>query len=287
MKRIEFIEPVSAMRGKLSARQEGLKYPTNDNTAFEAPSGVRSYARNYNPSFIGAKVAKSGLKYFAVKTKTAVTMSDKSRLAMALLGCSWIIAELMNQDLSLLSRIQTLFLQYSHPKGESVKHFIQKMVRDCLKAKTHIVLSSPMWAQNPITPIKVVNPFISDAAPEGAVTVAFPTDKLIKFWSQLANNPITFVVDGQTGLGHDGEKFGNLVGKAYNLFELKVLSIQIGSLTNESMVTKDSTTESGTRLGYNTGLGQIGVIDPNSEIAQYSVEKGDPDFPLVWENYGA
>lgn len=86
MKRIEFIAPVEAMRGNLSGKQDGLVYPQADNKAYESPVGSVNYAKNYRPSFIGAKRAKDGLKYFSVKTKTAIHLTTKSKKQMAVLG---------------------------------------------------------------------------------------------------------------------------------------------------------------------------------------------------------
>lgn len=84
MKRIEFIAPVEAMRGNLSGKQE-LKYAENENPAYEAPNGAQS-AHNYQPRFIGAKRAASGLKYFAVRTKQTAVLNGKTRMQMALTG---------------------------------------------------------------------------------------------------------------------------------------------------------------------------------------------------------
>ena len=84
MKRIEFIAPVESMRGNLSGSQE-LVYRENNNPAYDAPDGD-AHALNYQPRFVGAKVSKSGLKYFAVRTKSTTKLTNKSRMAMAVLG---------------------------------------------------------------------------------------------------------------------------------------------------------------------------------------------------------
>lgn len=84
MKLIEFVAPVESMRGNLSGKQE-LQYAEHNNPAFEAPNGAQS-AKNYQPRFIGAKRAKDGLKYFAVRTKQTCVLNSKTRNAMALTG---------------------------------------------------------------------------------------------------------------------------------------------------------------------------------------------------------
>lgn len=84
MKRIEFIAPVESMRGNLSGAQV-LDYRENNNPAYEAPDGD-AHALNYQPRFVGAKRAKDGLKYFAVRTKSTTKLNAKTRMAMAILG---------------------------------------------------------------------------------------------------------------------------------------------------------------------------------------------------------
>lgn len=96
MKRIEFIAPVESMRGKLSGEQE-LLYADNNNPAYEAPNGVQ-YARNYQPRFIGAKIARNGLKYFTVKTKSATKLDAQSRLTMGTLAAVAAIRSAMMKD---------------------------------------------------------------------------------------------------------------------------------------------------------------------------------------------
>lgn len=84
MKRIEFIAPVESMRGNLSGGQS-LEYADNNNPAYEAPNGVQ-YARNYQPRFIGAKRGADGLKYFAVRTKSATNLKASTRRSMAIVA---------------------------------------------------------------------------------------------------------------------------------------------------------------------------------------------------------
>ena len=84
MKRIEFVLPVESMRGNLSGEQT-LVYAQNNNPAYEAPNGTQ-YARNYQGRYIGSKVSRSGLKYFAVKTKSATVLNTDTRLVMGTLA---------------------------------------------------------------------------------------------------------------------------------------------------------------------------------------------------------
>lgn len=106
MRRIEFIEPVDAMRGNLSGKQD-LRYPESDNKAYDAPNG-KVYARNYTPRYIGAKVAKSGLKYFAVKTKTATVLNATTRQTLAILGSVAAIRHALMQDAAKWAQIMAI-----------------------------------------------------------------------------------------------------------------------------------------------------------------------------------
>lgn len=95
MKRIEFIAPVESMRGNLSGGQS-LEYADNNNPAYEAPNGVQ-YARNYQPRFIGAKRGADGLKYFAVRTKSATNLKASTRRPMAIVGVTAAIRSALMQ----------------------------------------------------------------------------------------------------------------------------------------------------------------------------------------------
>lgn len=116
MKRIEFIAPVESMRGNLSGNQS-LEYAENNNPAYEAPDGVQ-YARNYQPRFIGAKRGSDGLKYFAVRTKTATNLKPTTRRSMAVLGVTAAIrSALMSAHAADYAKMQQAF-DYIKAKGQ-------------------------------------------------------------------------------------------------------------------------------------------------------------------------
>lgn len=215
MKRIEFIAPVAAMRGNLSGKQD-IVYPTNDNRAWDAPSDKREYARNYQPRFIGAKVAKNGKTYFAVRTKTAVNMTGAVRTQQAILSVSSVIADIVRKDAALINQLQALFMA-NHPEGWSYKRWLMSNIKSGLAQKKTIVF--PGFES--LAAVYVKNPYINTTQPSSAVDISeyFPTELLVKFWMQLANNPMLFVFDGiaQKGVAHEGDKFSTVIAGSYNV----------------------------------------------------------------------
>lgn len=218
MKRIEFITPVESMRGNLSGNQK-LFYAENDNPAYEAPIG-RNYARNYRPSFIGAKVAKSGKKYFAVKTKTAAGISTRSKKAMALLGGTAAVIKAILADGSRKAAIQNILeYQISHgliTSDTSLRKFMDGVIRPALSAKAQTI---EFRAGTGTTPVVVNNPWVSGGSGTN-INTYIKNEILVKFWGVLANNPITFTVEGMKGVAHSGDYFSAIIDGNYNVMGL-------------------------------------------------------------------
>lgn len=224
MKRIEFISPVEAMRGNLSRTKQTLLYADNDNPAWDAPVDKRSYARNYQPIFVGAKVAKSGRKYFAIKTKTAITITAAAKTRMALLAVSSEIANILEKDLRVIASLQELYAA-NHPVGWSYKRWLMSYIRQGLSAKTAIIF--PGYEQ--LAAIFVKNPYISTTQPSSAVDISeyFKDELLVKFWMQLANDPVTFKVGGNTGIARSGMTFMDIInGDVPNVLGLTEVTIE-------------------------------------------------------------
>lgn len=217
MKRIEFIAPVEAMRGNLSRSKQNLLYADNDNPAWDAPEGKRSYARNYQPIFVGAKVSKNGRKYFSVKTKTAITISPAVKKRMALLSASSELANVIMQHLPLQYPLERLYMA-NHPTGWSYKRWIMNYVREGLDQKKAITF--PNYEQ--YASIRVKNPYINTVQPSDSVDVSqyFATDVLVKFWPQLANDPLVFKVGDLTGVAHAGDTWQDVLDASYNVLGL-------------------------------------------------------------------
>lgn len=234
MKRIEFISPVEAMRGNLSRTKQTLLYAENDNPAWDAPVDKRSYARNYQPIFVGAKVAKSGRKYFAIKTKTAITITAAAKTRMALLAASSEIANVISRDLRIFPALEELYAA-NHPVGWSYKRWQMNYIRQSLANKTAITF--PGYEQ--LAAVFVKNPYISTTQPSSAIDISefYPAELLVKFWSQLATDPIVFKVGELTGIAHVGMTFDELIE---NETALNVLGLTKETVGETEYVKKDA-----------------------------------------------
>lgn len=224
MKRIEFIAPVEAMRGNLSGAQK-LEYPTDNLGAYEGPMGSVNYARNYQPRFVGAKIAKSGKKYFAVRLRTANHLTAKSKKAMALLGGAGSIYAALISITAAKAEMDAVFAK-AQEFGETrtFRQFWMDQVRQMLVAKAatkHVVISG--------AEITIKNPWVgSDAAVYGEIRLSQAI--LVKFWSELASNPISFKVEGVgTGVAHNGDTFEGVITSGYN--NLGLTSAEVGGVS--------------------------------------------------------
>lgn len=210
MKRIEFIAPVEAMRGNLSGAQN-LKYPTQNNKAFESPEGSVNYARNYSTRFIGAKRASDGLKYFAVKTKTATHITPRSLQAMALLGgAGAMYAALVRTKAS--ATYAGIYAQWVELQniGEtrSFREFVMDAFRRMLASKqSTVVFTGPRPGA-----ITVNNPWKGEQTPD----VAISREIITKFWPQLSPDGITFTIDGEKVVSESGFDFIDTIGMLQN-----------------------------------------------------------------------
>lgn len=225
MKRIEFIAPVEAMRGNLSGKQT-LEYPLNDNPAYDAPAG-KHYATNYQPRFIGAKRASDGLKYFGVKTKSAINKTAKSTLAMAVLGgCGAIVgAILADKSSAMYIAIENLFLE-TKPKRNGKEISLRAWLSESIMYGLRNKMQAFSWTgleQGVATNITVLNPFVKSGY-QADYTVTISDDVLVKFWNALANSGITFIVGDQTAVAHDTDSFGDIINSTYNVLGLKTVS---------------------------------------------------------------
>lgn len=218
MKRIEFIAPVEAMRGNLSGKQQ-LLYADNDNPAYDAPVG-RQYARNYRPSFIGAKRASDGRKYFAVKTKSAVHITAESKKRMAILGGAGAVygAILANKASATYTALVALFeKQNKDIREKGMRKFFCDWAFNALAVKAPKIsipdLSLPAGA-----PVEVKNPWYDGSQTEG---VEVSSDILVKFWSVLSLYGIYFKVGMQTGIGFPNQTWQQLINNdALNILDL-------------------------------------------------------------------
>lgn len=189
MRRIEFLAPVESMRGNLSGDQV-LEYPADNNAAYFAPDNKRSYARNYGTRYIGAKRASTNLKYFNVRTRSAVLNSPEAKLQQAAFGAARIIF----RELSLASgEVYAVFMKIYAKESARYKTLAAcicaYITRGLKMRSTSFVIGDPLaTAANKVV---VANPWTTDTPPVGAVTVTLTKDVLIKFADALGN-PDTF-----------------------------------------------------------------------------------------------
>lgn len=280
MKRIEFIAPVEAMRGNLSGAQK-LQYPTDNQGAYEGPAGAVNYARNYSPRFIGAKVAKSGKKYFSVRTKTANHLTVKSKQAMALMGGTGAIVAsiLRDKTAEIYTNLYGAWVKAQELGGSTstFRQFLSGSIRRMLIQKSatyHVQVGE--FGQDIDNPWNTTKP-----NPNVSISQAI----LVKFWSELAAKAIVIDVEGLKLIAHSGDTFQNVIESGYNVMNLKALANVPGAVSSvTSVVTADSTADAGKRLGYVNPItpGKLGWIDASNDVAQYS----RPDsFALAFEDY--
>lgn len=223
MKRIEFIAPVEAMRGNLSGAQN-LKYPTQNNKAFESPEGSVNYARNYATRFIGAKRASDGSKYFAVKTKTATHITARSLMAMALLGGAGAMYAALVRDKA-SATYTGIYAQWVELQniGEtrSFREFVMDAFRRMLVAKSqNVVFTGPRPGA-----ITIQNPWVTGQQTED---VQVSHSILVKFWAQLAVDGISYEVEGMKGIASSGDTFEDIFEDAIENV-LNFSGVEIGS----------------------------------------------------------
>lgn len=211
MKSIEFIAPVESMRGNLSGKQD-LVYAENDNKAYEAPANQRNYARNYSPRFIGAKRSSDGRKYFAVKTKTATTITTASKRAMSVMGGSGaIIGSILITPSSKAACQAQMAIENEQGYGwKSLRQFLSAKIRPALESKAADIVIAPVGGV-------FNNPWV-DGGSGSNVQIANTT--LTRFWSELANSPYEFKVSTLKAISHAGETFGDVIASRHNVLGL-------------------------------------------------------------------
>ena len=228
MKRIEFIAPVEAMRGNLSGKQD-LLYAVNDNPAYDGPVGSVNYAKNYSPRFIGAKIAKSGKKYFAVRTKSANHLTAKSKKAMALLGGTGAVvgAILAAKSGAVYTGLYACWTA-AQALGDtrSLRKFASDYVREMLlshqASRTIIIGAASVTIDNPWGKFS------------GAINVTISNTIRVKFWKELVQNGVEFTVDGTKGVAIVEDQFQNIIASNYNVLSLAVdadTKLRFGSAT--------------------------------------------------------
>lgn len=226
-KRARFIAPVEVLQGNLSGKQD-LKYPSNDNKAYEAPAGV-NYARNYTTRYIGAYRAKDGLKYFAVKQRSAVKISATTKLNMALLGATMSIMAVLRKDTTFMAKLgpswQVAKVSGLIDESTTIEKFMRDKIRTALASKAMYISWNQTAAGTPVC----TNPFVYVSGASAGVTIVELSAKILReFWGALATSPIEFKVNSALkGVAHVGNTFGELINSKFNVLGLQAEDVYI------------------------------------------------------------
>lgn len=221
MKRIEFIAPVNAMRGNLGETQRDIVYPTHDNSAYDGPVGERNTARNYNPIIVGA-IRANGRAYFCVRTKTTNHLTPLAKKSMATMGATCAVYAAMKKDASIAAKMDEVFtfMIPSLPAGATPRSYFMERITLALSNKDALIDLSAGSIE-----FKVINPWAYKGESEGAFTINVKAEIVVKFWDELAIDPITFKVGTVTGVAHTNDTFATLIQRHYNVLNLTTETI--------------------------------------------------------------
>ena len=187
MKRINMLPPFESFQGNMGSKQD-LRYPTNDNKAFEAPTGKVSYAKNYQPRFIAARVARTGINYFAVKTKSAFKATAKALKQCALMGATSAIYGIAIKNASTLIALEAAYALAVADGFEGTFHkFCHEQIMNCLALGAATIVVAYGTAS-----VNLGNNPYSDASTAIAISVKL----LVKFWKQLTPSARVFTIGG-------------------------------------------------------------------------------------------
>lgn len=215
MKRINLAYPFESIQGKQGIKQD-LRYAENDNKAYASPEGKVNYARNYKPVMVAARVARTGLNYFAIKTKAATKNTAAWRMVAALMGAASAIYGWVIKQVNLMAQ---LGLQYTSAVTLGYDGTFHKWL--CAAIRESLAMkSAAIVVVGPTSTITLGNNPFSDAAE--AITIAAKV--LVKFWNQLCPNGVTFKVGTATGIAIDHSTLADLLAKP----RLNVLGIEVG-----------------------------------------------------------
>lgn len=229
MKIVEFIAPVEAIRGNMSGRQD-LLYPTDDNKAYEGPVGSVNYARNYTPRFVGAKIAKSGKKYFTVRTKSANHLTAKSKKAMAVLGATGALYAALLKAPALKAQAESVYAN-AQELGDtrSFRKFMMDYLRNGIIGRVTTITLNVAGAS-----VSIDNPW---AKVSGVLNLPVSQGVRMKFWTELAFQGIEFTIDGAKGIGFLDTVFEMIVTSNLNVLGL---TIEEGTVRYGGLIVRDS-----------------------------------------------
>ena len=225
MKRIRYIMPVESMSGLLGTKQD-LRYAENDNKAFESPAGHVNYARNYQPGVVAARVARTGLKYFAIKTKTAFKATAKALKQCAVMGAS---SAIYGISIANASKKASLDAVYALAKAAGYEGTFHKFVTSFIRAALESSAATIVVAFQGSSVNLGNNPFSS-----AATAIAISSKLLVKFWKQLTEDGLQFKVAGETAIAIVDDDFDDIIGNT----RLNVISLSEATVGANNYVKK-------------------------------------------------
>lgn len=217
MRRITFISPIASVQGNMSGKQN-LVYPLHDNKAFEGPNGSVNYARNYRPSFIGARRKSDGACSFQVKRRTANHLTPKAKNAMANLGGVGAIYSALVRNKSAQLYIDAQ-LCYAAAVADgyvgSFRKFMYSYIKPALDAKksTIDIEIGKVW-------VSIDNPWRNKL-----FSLMVGQNSLIKFWLILGdskNKQLTIAGVSTPLLFYDGDTWADVIERNYNVLGLTI-----------------------------------------------------------------
>lgn len=217
MKRVEFDPGFPVLRGKIAGPQV-LEYAENNNPAFDAPTG-RQYARNYKAAVVSCKRSATGKMYFQIKTKSATKINAGSKLKMALLGGTGAVRAAILTDATKRSTVEAVYAAakaLGKTSAKTIEKYVYDVVYEALQSKSIMI----QFFATGVPTLTIQNPW-AYTTQQGGVSITIKDSILVKFWPQLAKNPIVFLVDGLKGVAHNGDTFATILASHYNVLNLE------------------------------------------------------------------
>lgn len=216
-RKLRMIAPFDSASGNLSGAQK-LLYAKNNNPSWDAPVG-KNAARNYKTRYVGVYRAATGTSTFAVRTKNIANNSEKMRRYQALFGGSAACYVAASMDLMIITKLQSA---YQRARESRPSLTFRKWLTDFMYSMLDEKLVS-IGISTPLGNVSINNPWIEGGS--GTTDLDISNEVLAKFWTYLANDPITFHIEGSLGVAHSGDTFADVVESSYNVCNLTLETV--------------------------------------------------------------
>lgn len=169
---IKYVSPVDWLVGSMSGRQT-IKYGSQETSAYDIADGTKESAIGYRSIMVAKRIWKTNRRYFQVRTRTSVNMTNAMRNNMAIMGgaCALYSSLVSNKTSAIYQSCVA-----ACPLGYTLREFMIPLLRNGLTAKNSQITIADG--------ISIVNPWVSSETPNVPVTSAI----LDKFNSVLSNS---------------------------------------------------------------------------------------------------